>query len=134
MSDNYWDLNDINPNAKIEPVFDQAYMGYALVDGVAKAVYDRSIALDVIVELWLLQDEDWITKVLKALDGKVKMSEVDKKVKDIAYIDGVNILDNLVNQWDEEDKMNAPILLVMPKMMEAQIEDDDEIFRLKEDE
>ena len=53
------------------------------------------------------------------------MSEVDKKVINIAYIDGVNILDNLVNQWDEEDKMNAPILF--SNDLQNQIEDDDDI-------
>tara|TARA_Y100000004_G_scaffold166789_1_gene198810 strand:- start:78 stop:500 length:423 start_codon:yes stop_codon:yes gene_type:complete len=131
-SDIYWDLHDLNQDALIEVDYTEAYLGFALnSSGKWVAVYDHKIIEDIEFQN-LVQDESFIDQTLQKLDGEVKQSDVHKAVMKLAKIEAIKSASDFVQTWVGND--NAPLSVHYPKVLEAQLEEQQKMLQEQEDE
>lgn len=130
--DLYWDLADLNPNAIVYTEYTRAYLGFALKNNKWVACYDINVLEGIVSEDVFMNDEEWINKTLKDLDGKVKVNDIQKAMYRLAFIEGSKRTAELIEPWDSGE--HTPIAIHLPKLIqaldqEAQDQRTEEVFK-----
>ena len=135
--DLYWDLAELNPNAIIYTEYTPAYLGFALRNKTTwVACYDMNVLEGLVAKEIFMDDEPWIRKTMKELDGKVKVNEVQPAMERLAFIEATKRASDLVETW--LDNENAPICVYLPKLIkaldqEAQYQENDQVFKYNDE-
>tara|TARA_R100000231_G_scaffold41893_1_gene36560 strand:- start:3253 stop:3681 length:429 start_codon:yes stop_codon:yes gene_type:complete len=115
--DLYWDLAELNPNAIVYTEYTPAYLGFALKNNNWVACYDMNVLEGLVAKEIFSDDEEWLKKTFKELDGKVKNTEVQEAVTRLAMIEAGKRASDLVEPWDTQE--HAPICVHLPKLIQA---------------
>lgn len=125
--DVYWDLKDLNPDAQIYVEYHDAFIGFTFKNPKYVAVYDCR-AIENIIAQELMQDEMFLDKAFREMNGKVEKKDLTDVLSRLAKIEAIKGSSELINEWINE---NDPVIFFLPKVIEEQQLDDggEELFR-----